>query len=514
MKPQSKILFVNQPVSMQKRYGSQSKMGNITPPLTLCHLGALALKHGYPTAILDAAALGLSMEETAERIEKESPRYLGMYATTVTIGEAAQLARLAKARLPWLKVIVGGVHITFQPEETLRRYPVFDVGVVGEGDVTLTELLAAFEAGSPPGNVRGIIFRKGDALVRTGERRPIEHLDALPMPAFHLLEGFPHIYRPPFFGFTALPIATAITSRGCPSKCRFCNSGIFGHGKQRTNSPKYIVELMRLLEARHGVRQLLFYDDNFGTYREHVAEMCERIIEAGLRMTWSCNTRVTDVTLEILALMKRAGCWQISFGIESGSQRVLNFMRKGTSLALIRQALKWTREAGIRTNGYFLFGFPTETEEELKQTISLAKSLDLDIFQCTLFTPFPTIPFATEIGKYGSLKTSEWGEMNIFNPIFVSYGFSPEKLERYKRKALREFYLRPKVQLNLFRMLADNPTMIPPYLQTAVDFVAFALVPSKKAPMSRRDVSPKPSRKGRAKAGVSPSPLIETPSLS
>lgn len=475
----SKILFVNQPVSMEKRYGGQSKLGNVTPPLTLCHLGALTLKHGYRTAILDAAARRLTMEETIERIRAEDPDCLGLYATTVSIDEAAQLASLAKQALPGLKVIIGGVHFTFRPKETMRAYPIFDLGVVGEGDVTLPDLLGALDACSPLEDVRGIIFRSGDDLIRTGDRPSLECLDTLPMPAFHLLENFPQLYRPPFFGFSTLPVATVITSRGCLSKCRFCNSGIFGHGKQRTNSPKYVVELMRLLEVRHDVRQLLFYDDNFGTYREHVAELCERIIEAGLRMTWSCNTRVTDVAPELLALMREAGCWQISFGIESGSQRVLNFMRKGTSLPLIRTVLRWTREAGIRTNGYFLFGFPTETEEEMHQSIEFAKSLDLDIFQCTLFTPFPTIPFAGEIGAYGSIKASNWGEMNIFNPVFVSDGLSPEKLEHYKRKAWREFYLRPKVQLNLIRMLLRDPDMVPHYLRTAVEFVSFVFFPKR-----------------------------------
>ena len=477
----SKIMFVNQPVSREKRYGDQSKLGNNTPPLTLCLLAALTRKHGYQTVILDAATLLLSMEEAVNRIVKENPRYLGLYGTTLTIEDAARLASLAKEQLENLIVIVGGVHFTYEPEETMNRFSSFDIGVVGEGDVAMLDMLHALEHNQDLSKVRGLIFREGAKLVRTDSQETVHNLDTLPMPAFDLLEDFPHAYLPPFFGFSTLPIATAVVSRGCPAQCKFCRSGIFGDRNLRQYSPKYIVELMRYVKIRFGVEQILFYDDDFVMFRKHTRELCERIIEANLGMTWSCNTRVVDVDPETLALMKRAGCWQISYGIESGSQRVLTFMKKGVTLDLIRRALTWTKEAGIRTNGYFLFGFPTETVEEMEQTIAFSKSLGLDILQCTLFTPFPSLPFSKEVTKYGELQSSDWSEMNIFTPVFVSEGLSPEILERYKRKAWREFYFRPRVQLNLIRMVLGNPMMIGHYLKTALQFVRFVVLPRQKA---------------------------------
>ena len=160
----SKIMFVNQPVTLEKRYNTQSKLGNNTPPLTLCHLAALTKKFNHPTVILDAATLRLSVEETLARILEEMPTYLALYGTTLTIEDAARLACLAKEQLKDLIVIVGGVHFTYNPGETMRRYPTFDVGVVGEGDITVVELLDSYEVGRGLIGVKGIIFRKGGNL--------------------------------------------------------------------------------------------------------------------------------------------------------------------------------------------------------------------------------------------------------------------------------------------------------------------------------------------------------------
>jgi len=155
-------------------------------------------------------------------------------------------------------------------------------------------------------------------------------------------------------------------------------------------------------------------------------------------------------------------------------------MKKGITLEITEKALQWTKESGIRTNGYFLFGFPTETIEEIKQTMAFAKKLDLDIFQCTLFTPFPNLPFSEEVEEYGTLQTEKWGDMNIFNPVFVNKDITPEQLERFKRKAWRQFYFRPKIQLRLLRMVLSNPVMLKYYIMAALEFVRFTLFSTSK----------------------------------
>jgi len=471
----SKILFVNQPVTLEQRYAALSRLGNNTPPLTLCHMAGITRKHGFPTAILDAATRQMSLQETVARAVEIRPKYLGLYATTVTIDEAGALAKALKEQLPELVVLIGGIHFTYLPEETMEDNPTFDIGVIGEGDIAIVEILESLERGDDLSSIKGLIYRSDGKLVKTGQGDRVHDLNTLPMPAFDLLQGFPEMYTPPFFGFSILPIATAVVSRGCPAQCKFCRAGIFGDKNLRQYSPKYIVELMRYLEERFGVVQLLFYDDDFVMFKKHTKELCERIIKAGLKTTWSCNTRVIDVNPEILQLMKRAGCWQISFGIESGSQRVLNFMKKGATLEIIQKAIRWTKEAGIRTNGYFLFGFPTETEEEIKATIAFSRSLDLDIFQCTLFTPFPNLPFSKEVDAYGTLQTDKWADMNIFNPVFVNKGLTPELLEKYKKKAMRQFYFRPHIQLLMLRMILSSPIMLKFYLMAAFEFVRFTV---------------------------------------
>jgi radical SAM superfamily enzyme YgiQ (UPF0313 family) len=211
----------------------------------------------------------------------------------------------------------------------MQRFSSFDIAVIGEGELTLVELLRALSAGNTLSAVQGLIFREGNNLINTGRRPFIKDLDSLPFPAWDLLEEFPARYMPAPFKVMKLPAAILVTSRGCPNKCIFCDRSVFGsscHGY----SAEYVVRQMSELYHRYGVREFSFEDDTFITFRSRLKEICERLIELRLDISWTCLGRVNHVTAENLRLMRKAGCWQISFGIESGTRRSLTSSTSGS----------------------------------------------------------------------------------------------------------------------------------------------------------------------------------------
>jgi radical SAM superfamily enzyme YgiQ (UPF0313 family) len=242
----------------------------------------------------------------------------------------------------------------------MERFPAFDIAVVGEGEMSLVELLRALRTGRPLAGVSGLVIREGEGLRETGRRPFIADLDTLPFPAWDLLEGFPERYLPAPFKVQQLPAATLVTSRGCPNTCIFCDRSVFG-SSCHAYSAEYVVRQMVELHRRYGIREFSFEDDTFVTFKVRLKEICERLIDLQLDISWSCLGRVNHVTPENLRLMRQAGCWQISFGIESGSAEVLALINKRVTLDQVHQAVRMSREAGIRPKGFFILGHPGET---------------------------------------------------------------------------------------------------------------------------------------------------------
>lgn len=315
---------------MEERYGKLASAGNTMPSLGLLSLAAVVREHGFKPAIIEACSLGLSYKETLEQIIAVAPRYVGLTATTVSIYPAARLAEVLKARMPQVRIILGGPHLTAVPEKTMKLFPAFDIGVVGEGEETLIELLEVDQAGGDLRQVPGLIIRKGEATQRTGVRPYIRDLDDLPFPAWDLLPGFPGAYRPTPMRFKQLPAAVLVTTRGCPYRCIFCDRSVFGN-RSRSFSPEYVLEMIRVLHDRYSVREIVFEDDTMFVFKKNLAALCEMLLREGWGISWSCLGRVNSVDSELLALMKQAGCWQIGYGIESVISRFWISSRKRSS---------------------------------------------------------------------------------------------------------------------------------------------------------------------------------------
>ena len=358
-----------------------------------------------------------------------NPSIVGVTAVTLSISNAAEFAAGIKAANSSIRVAIGGPHLSAVPEETMRRYPEFDVGAIGEGEVTVLELMAAFRGERTFESVNGLILRGEDGAYRTPPREYLDSLDHLPFQAWDLLEEFPDIY-----------------TRGCPAQCTFCSKNVFG-SRIRFFSADYVLEAIRHLIKDYGIRELKFYDDNMTFSTERFYAICEGMIQEKMDITWTCVSRVDLVNEEMLEIAKRAGCWQISYGLEAASPRLLKFVKKGTNLERVRQALLMTHKAGIRTRGYYMAGLPTQTKEELEETVQFALKEYVDDFQIHLFVPFPGTPISEDIEQYGEV-VGDWHDMNKHKVVFIPHGWTAEELDMAYSNALRRFYMRPKTVIS------------------------------------------------------------------
>lgn len=437
------IVFISPPLSLAERYGINSQGGGQTPPLGLANLAAMTRARGFATGLIDAAVLKLSYEEIVRRVVAGGFRYVGLTAVTVSIDHAAKVAELVKQALPSAVTIIGGPHLSALPEETMQRYPQFDLAVVGEGDYTVVELLEAIEAGEDRERVAGLLLRHDGRLIRTAVRPPITDLDVLPKPAWDLLPDFATYYCPPVHTLKRVPAGLLIASRGCPSQCLFCDRSVFGN-RLRAYSAGYTFELMEELYTKYGLREIQLRDDNFTAYPQRMNELCHLLIRKKLNVVWTCAGRVDMVNPEILALMKQAGCWQIWYGIESGSQSVLDTIKKHTNLEQIRRAVAMTRAAGISPCGFFIIGSPGETRQSMQATIDLAVGLPFEEAHFSFMTPFPGSELYRRAHEFGTFD-NDWRKLHGWLPVFVPHGLTAQDLETYSKKAFRAFYFRPRI---------------------------------------------------------------------
>lgn len=455
-----RLVLATSPVCAAERYGAFAGAGSTEPSFGLLCLAAVAQQAGATVTVVESSALELTLETALATILAADADIVGFTATTSEVLRAAELAAALKARRPGVLTLLGGCHVTALPADTLEACPAFDMAVIGEGEATLCELLRRFAEGDRrPADLPGTAVRVEGRIVENPARPAMTELDALPLPAWSLLPGFPGVFRPAPGRIRRWPCASIVLTRGCPNTCVFCDRSVFGN-RCRAYSPAYAVGLVRDLYERHGVRELLIEDDTFVIVKDRVREFCERLLDARLDVSWSCLGRADRVDPDLLRLMRRAGCWHISFGIESGDEAILAAMRKRLDLDQIRQAVTWSREAGLRTKGFFIVGFPGETRASLERTRRLALALPLDEISVMQMTPFPGSELYRIADAYGAVDR-DWRRMNVLNTVFVPHGFTRDDLERARSDLLRAFYRRPDVLWRQLAHVAAHPRLIP-----------------------------------------------------
>ncbi len=459
----AEIVLLTPPVTLKERYGKLSGAANTLPSLGILSLAAVLRKEGHSVSVIEASSLGISLKELIEEIVKNKPKYLGISSTTLSIFHASTLADEMKNIDRDIKIIIGGPHLTAIPEETMGLFKSFDFGVIGEGEETMRELIHSLKHGGNGSDVPGVISREGGKTLRTAPRKFLDDLDRLPFPAWDMLKDFPKKYHPPPFRFRRLPAVYIVTTRGCPYKCIFCDRSVFGN-KCRGHSTEYVLELIEYLYNRFGIREILIEDDTFVTFKKRLIEVCEGIIRRGIKISWSCLARADAVTPDILSLMKKAGCWSISYGIETGDPEVMKFMGKNLTLDKVEKAVKWTKEAGMLSKGFFILGHPIDNHVTIKKTIEFALSIPLDDISISMMTPFPGTKLYEIASQYGEFE-NDWRKMNELDVVFIPKGLTKNDLEKYSREMFKRFYLRPARIMNYVGRIVKNPRSLPLYIK-------------------------------------------------
>jgi len=390
----------------------------LTPPLGLCYI-ASCLKDSYQVAIVDAAILNLDEKATKDAIKKEHPKILGITATTFTYKSALKIAQTAKRLNKDAHTILGGPHVTFTAEEAAKN-PHVDYVVRHEGEVTMKQLSDfLLRRKGRLEDIKGITYRKGDGLVSAPPQPLIENLDALPFPSRDLTPL--HLYKIP---------ASIITSRGCPSQCIFCAAGAMSGQRYRVRSPGNIVEEAKVMLKEMNPGFFFVADDTFTIFHDRVRAICKQFKELGIR--WVCESRVNTVTEEIVEELAAAGCFAMQFGVESGSQKVLNSILKGITIEQVRRAVKWCLEAGIIPVCSFMAPHPEDGWETVKETedfMNELKGLGAQIY-VSLTTPFPGTSLYKNAKELGiELLSDDTDDYNLATPVIRTKNFSVEDVE-------------------------------------------------------------------------------------
>jgi anaerobic magnesium-protoporphyrin IX monomethyl ester cyclase len=451
------VALINPPTSFEQIYGDWdlSRLDTYCPPIGLLHLASFIRAHQHVPQVVDMEATKEPLHEAINRVLSSAPDVVGISAKTINVLNAGKIAeglRVAGFEGP---IVLGGAHVTAVPEETLGRFHSIDVGVIGEGEITFLELIDRFQEESSLEGVEGIAWRKGAGQVVVNPPRAlIEDLDILPLPAWDLLVGFPAAYPHNALETKRLPAASIMTSRGCPFQCTFCDRAIFG-SKVRQHSAEYSLRMVRQLRDEYGVRDLMILDDNFLLDKRKLFTICEAMIEEKMSLSWYCQGHAKLMTEDLLRKIKEAGCWFVEMGIESGSDRILKLIKKGTTKSEIAQAVKRARVAGLKVKGNFIFGFPTETLETLEETTRFATSIGLSYFQQNFLTIWPGCELALNAEQYGSVE-ADWGRLAHQRVTFVPHGLTERELIQASKNAFRRFYMRPAVALQILMQAATS----------------------------------------------------------
>ncbi len=416
----------------------------IVYPMNLAYLAAYLREKGIKVGIIDGRALNYSLEDYKEFITRFKPKIVGITVMTSYVNQAVEIAEVVKGVAKHIVVIVGGAHISALPIDSLKSYRCFDIAVVGEGEQTLLELCRKILNNDHNfSDVDGIHYRNNGDITFTKPRALIPNLDSLPYPAYDLLPL--DRYRPSIQWVKKRPFLMLYTARGCPFNCTFCASNVNFGRSVRLRSPESVVNEIEYYKARYGIKQIIFYSDTLVINKKHINALCELMIKRKTNIVWCCFSTIEAMNFELAKRMKEAGCFMVSFGLESGSEYMLRRMNKNyQSTKLAKKIITDVRKAGITPIGSFIFGHPGETEETIKETIHYALDLPLSYAAFATVVPFPGSQIFKYVKDKGILPETitDWSDFEEYREPFVLSEVPKDKLLYYLKLAFRKFYFR------------------------------------------------------------------------
>jgi radical SAM superfamily enzyme YgiQ (UPF0313 family) len=486
--------------------------GGPVPPLGLLHIaGAIYRAFGdeYAVRLVDTGTWEYTPERMAALMRELKPWVVGLSALTCEAELLHQIAGIAKAVDPETHVVVGGSHATLAKEQVLRD-PHVDVVAVGESDETIVELLEALDGKKDLGTVQGIVYRRDARPLRTPPRMLLSELDSLIIPpkAWDLIDVYEYGKYSNWNGARKeknfLPV---MSSRGCPFSCTFCRSKDNFGMKFRTRSDQSFVDEVVQLSDRFGIHELHFFDDVFNFHKDRAKRICQLLEKTGRKwnISFPNGLRADLLDESVLTGLKGAGTYKIHYGIESGSPRVLKMIKKDLELDRAQSSIAKTVAKKIIASGYFILGFPTETREEMQQTIDFAANSRLDNAYFFKFNDFLGYYYQNEEGKGGvSQQALQEADLHFFSPNDITQQMPKEEINVLLLEAQHRFYLNFRRVARGFLVAPEKWAYVKNLVQTFAIILTSFLLKRLQRPAGARGVPQERSAPPAPPAGTSP----------
>ncbi len=469
-----KVMFINPPaykgVKIVREGRCMQRRGAWTAvwaPVSLATSAAVVREKGHQVELYDCIIEEMDLESLLEKVKKFEPEAILLNTATPSIDWDLKVGEEIKKIIPDVKIAAFGIHVTVLPEETLREHPYIDILIRGEPEITFGEVVTTLEKREKLSKVKGITYWKDGKIVHNRDRESLKNLDILPFPAWDLVKR--DLYRMPF---TNKPFLLVATSRGCPFNCVFCaDIAFYGH-RLALKSPKRIVDEMEWIKREFGIEDFLFWSESFTLNRNFAESVALEIINRNLNVRWVCNSRVDNVDLPLLRTFKKAGCWMIGYGIESGSQRTLDLMRKKTTIKQAVDAVKMSHQAGLDVTGHCVIGYPGETLEDMRKTVKFALDIDLDFAQFYCAVPFPGSELFTIAKANNWIVNHDWTWFEQNFSVLQTDDFTPQEVMELRKWAYKKFYFHPKTIYKTIKRLR-TPHQWLYFLKMVKDFLTW-----------------------------------------
>jgi len=420
----------------------------VWPPVTLATMAGMLLGEGIEVKLSDCIVEGINFEQLGNQIRKFMPDLLVINTATASIYSDLLSAGIAKDISSSIKTLAFGLQVTALPDEAFALEEHLDFVIRGEPEFCLRELVKSMRGGGNFSGIEGLSYRQ-NSKIRHNVNRPFEQdLNELGVPAWELIDTKNYLLP-----LSEEPFLLITTSKGCPHSCVFCPAKPFYGSKLRLRAPQVICEELSYVKEKIGVRQFLIWSESFTEDRDYVISLCQNIIDKKLEIKWVCNSRVDKVDLEMLEIMKKAGCWMIGYGIESGEQKILDGANKGVTVEQIEQAITLANRVGLEIAGHVIFGLPGETKETARKTIRWLNKLPINFAQFYCAVPWPTTQLYSIARENRWLVTDNWEFFEQNKCILNTGKIGTKDVERLRRKAMASFYLSPARIIRLARKI-------------------------------------------------------------
>ncbi|MFA5323639.1 MAG: radical SAM protein [Smithella sp.] len=468
-----KILFLIPPSK------SPLKFVTCQQPINLAYLAAAVIKEGFPAAIWDYSINEFSENNFIKNIAMSNPAAIGIHCKTLSIVAGNYLAGIVKKHFPHILTIVGGPHSSALPVETMEEFPDFDMVVIGEGELTIAQLCREILNAQDWDNVDGLAYRKEGRIICTGRRELVKNLDNIDYPARHLLPEGQYDNRHATRGISPSNHRTTeiFTSRGCPGKCIFCAANVsFGNCVRFRTADNVLGEVEECI-ARYKYNHIIIQDDTFTLNKNRVSNILAGFRKLGLK-SWSCDSRVDTVSEELLREMAESGCKKISFGVESGSEKILKLIEKNISLEQVVQAVALARASKIDiVECTFIIGsHPDETHDDVQATWRLIKEIRPDIIAISVIVPYPGTEVYRLMEGRGLINAKKWNDFQIIGttPAWRTTNFSSTELLKLQRELLNRYYFSPGYLIKSMGKFKDMGE-IKYFFRTGLDYATFII---------------------------------------